>query len=188
MQAANEKRDLPSWILALVGGLAGGLCGLVSGPIVMIIFMMLEHYMHGTVFMGLELVGAPVIGSILGVVTGIGLGASWRKMFSRPWRLNIARLMLIVLVSGPSLALVLALPTAAVFVFGNVLAVLPLVIAFILAAARPLKRAADGSPKSAAQDVSVQHDSEKAGRTLPISDWGDPGLSQESSRNTPAGS
>ena len=47
-------------------GLGGGLFGIISGPIAMIAFMFMEYYLHGTVFLGLELLGAPIFGIVFG--------------------------------------------------------------------------------------------------------------------------
>ena len=58
-------------------GLGGGLFGIISGPIAMIAWMIMEHYLNGTVFLGLELLGAPIFGIVFGALEGACLGAIW---------------------------------------------------------------------------------------------------------------
>src|SRR5262245_14641391 len=104
-----DKQPQPRWwALALAGGLAGGLFGILSGPIAMLAFMWLENYLYGATFLGLELVGAPIFGALLGALEGTGLGAVWVFVVKRPRRLTIARLMLVVAISGPGLAFLVA--------------------------------------------------------------------------------
>jgi hypothetical protein len=105
--------------------LAGGLFGLLSGPIAMLATMWIEHCLHGTTFLGLELVGAPVIGSIAGAVEGLVIGIIWTFVTKRPRRLTIARLMLVVAISGPSLAVFIAAPLLALLVLINGMLLLP---------------------------------------------------------------
>jgi hypothetical protein len=124
-ELVEDRQHQPRcWTLALAGGWTGGLLGIVSGPIAMLAFMRLKDYLHGTTFLGLELLGAPIIGSILGALEGAGLGAVWKFIVERPRRLTIARLMLVVAISGPDLALVVADPPFATLILSN--AVLPL--------------------------------------------------------------
>src|SRR5438067_13606703 len=99
------------WLtLGMVGGLAGGLFGILSGPIAMLASMSLEHYLHGTTFLGLELAGAPIVGAILGALEGTGIGGGWVFAVKRPRRLTIAGLVLVVASSGVILAVYVALP------------------------------------------------------------------------------
>src|SRR5437016_3696963 len=121
-----DKQLQSDWLtLAMVGGLAGGLFGILSGPIAMLASMSLEHYLHGTTFLGLELAGAPIVGAILGALEGTGLGAVWVFAVKRPRRLTIARLMLVVAISGLSLAFFVAFPPFALLALINAMLLLP---------------------------------------------------------------
>jgi hypothetical protein len=112
----------------MVGGASGALVGIFSGPFAMLGFMWLENYLRGTMFYGLELIGSPVVGAVLGAIEGAFLGAVWMFLTRPPRRLTIARLMLIVAVSGPSLALVVADLPSALLILGNGLLILPTTI------------------------------------------------------------
>jgi hypothetical protein len=138
-----DKPHQPSWwTLARAGCLAGGLFGLISGPIAMVAFMWLENYLHGTTFLGLEIVGAPMLGAIVGAIEGTLMATIWRLVVSKPRRLTIARLMLIVAISGPSLAFVLADRVFAMFLLVNGLLLLPLEIVILASVARRHEEAA----------------------------------------------
>src|SRR5262249_14950136 len=101
-----EKQRRTRWVTFLVeGSLAGGLFGILSGPIAIFADMWLEHHLHGTTFLGLELLAGPIVGAVLGALEGAGFAAIWVSAVARPRRLTIARLMLIVAIAGPSLAL-----------------------------------------------------------------------------------
>ncbi|MFO0889661.1 MAG: hypothetical protein U0790_11045 [Isosphaeraceae bacterium] len=116
------------WAYCIAGGVGGGLFGLISGPISMLAFMSLDHYLHGTVFLGLELLAAPIFGVIMGTVEGVGFGAIWAYMAARPRRLTLAGLMLVVAVSGPSLAFSIAFPPIALIALINAMILLPVAI------------------------------------------------------------
>jgi hypothetical protein len=121
------------------------LFGLLSGPIAMLAFIWLENRLHGTTFLGLELFGAPIIGSILGALEGTAVGAIWNLLVRRPRRLTIARLMLVVAISGPSLALFVIDPLVLI----NGLLLLPVWIVALGRRSRPEqagKPSATGAP------------------------------------------
>jgi hypothetical protein len=99
----------------------------------MIVCMIIEHNVHGTTFLGLELVGAPILGIILGTSEGAVFGAIWSYMVSRPRRLTIARLMLVTVILGPILALIVASPLLALLVLLNAVLVLPVAIMIMIA-------------------------------------------------------
>jgi hypothetical protein len=121
MQVANKQPQSRWGTLAL----SGGFFGIVSGPIAMLATMVLENYLHGTTFLGLELVGAPIIGSILGTLEGLAVGVVWNLVVKRTRRLTIARLMLVVAISGPSLAFFVAAPLIALLALINGMLLLP---------------------------------------------------------------
>jgi hypothetical protein len=116
--------------------LAGGLFGIPFGPIAMLAFMWLENYLYGATFLGLELVFAPFVGGLVGALEGMGLGAAWVFVVKRPRRLTIARLMLVVAISGPSLAFFVANPPFARFILIHSILLLPVVIAVLVAVVR----------------------------------------------------
>ena len=136
MQVPDKQQKPRWWTLALAGGFAGGLFGILSGPIAMLAFMWLESYLHGTTFLGLELVGAPIFGSILGALEGTGLGAVWKFVVNRPRRLTIARLMLVVAISGLGFAFFVANPPIALMALVNCMLLLPVVIVVLVTVAR----------------------------------------------------
>jgi hypothetical protein len=113
--------------------LAGGLFGILSGPIAMWWCMGIENYLHGTTFLGLELVGAPIFGSILGALEGAGLGTVWIFVVKRTRRLTIAGLMLAVAISGPSPAFFVGGPPLALLALINGVLLLPVLIVVLLA-------------------------------------------------------
>ncbi len=144
----RQPRRLP---LAREGCLAGAFFGLISGPIAMVAFMWFENYVHGTTFLGLEILGAPILGMIVGAIEGTMMGAIWLFVVTKPRRLTIARLMLIVAISGPSLAFVLADPVFAVFLLVNGLLLLPLEIVVLAGVVKRREEAARSD-----QDASLE--------------------------------
>jgi hypothetical protein len=141
--SVTDKPHQPSWwTLARAGCLAGGLFGVVSGPIAMVAFMWLDNLLTGATFPWLELVGAPMPGMLAGAIEGTLMATIWRLVVSKPRRLTIARLMLIVAISGPSLAFVLAEPVIAVLLLINGLLLLPLEILVLASVARRHEEAA----------------------------------------------
>ena len=46
--------------------------------------MLLENYLHGTTFLGLEFVIAPILGVIMGTLEGIAVGFVWWFFAIRP--------------------------------------------------------------------------------------------------------
>jgi hypothetical protein len=71
----DRLRPLRWWNLAKVGAMTSAAFGIVSGPMAMLGTMWLDHYLRGTTFLGLELVGAPILGIVLGAIEGAFLGA-----------------------------------------------------------------------------------------------------------------
>jgi hypothetical protein len=150
-----DKPHQPSgWTVARAGCLAGGLFGIVSGPFAMVATMWLAHYLHGATFLGLEIVGAPILGAIAGAIEGTLIGAISRFVVNKRRRLTIARLMLIVAISGPSLAFVLANPVFAEFLLVNGLLLLPLEIGVLAIVAQRHEEAVRSDQNASAEGSS----------------------------------
>jgi len=181
-QAPDKQHQPHWWTLALAGGLAGGLFGFLSGPIAMIAFMLLEHYLHGAMFLGLELLGAPILGAIIGALEGAGLGAIWVFLVKRPRRLTIAWLMLVVAISGPSLAFFVAFPSFALLTLINAALLLPVVIAVLVAVMRHQEERSRSGRTSTRRTPSRHHEEEITGLSVRFSDWGDPDLLEQGTR------
>src|SRR5262245_8475599 len=179
----QDKQSQPRWwTLALAGGLGGGLSGILSGPIAMFAFMVLENYLHGATFLGLEVLVAPILGAILGALEGTGLGAIWLWVVKRPRRLTIARLILVVAISGPSLAFFVAFPTFALLVLINALLTLPVAIAVLVAVVRRHEERSRLGWTSTRRTPSNQDGEAFADPGVRFSDWGDPDLLERGTR------
>ena len=126
--------------LVLVGGVAGDLIGTISGPITMLAFILLDHYLYGGFPPLIVLFVSPIIGAILGALEGLVIGVIWPLTARRRHRLTIAQLMLVVAISGPGLALNLYWPSFALLILGNALLVLPGVTAALIATVRRHER------------------------------------------------
>src|SRR5262245_53726176 len=160
----QDKQSQPRWwTLALAGGLGGGLSGRLAGPIAMFAFMVLENYLHGTTFLGLELLGAPILGAIFGALEGTVLGAIWMFLIKGPRRLTIAWLMLVVAISGPSLAYFVAFPSFALLVLINAMFTLPVVTAVLVAVVKHEEARSRSDQESPRLTLRGQHEAEIAG-------------------------
>jgi hypothetical protein len=108
----DERAPPNRWTCLLVGGLGGTVAGILAGPISMLAYVWLYHALGGReTFLGLELIGAPVIGGMFGALEGMALGAIWAFISARPRQLTIGWLMIAVAISGPMLAIILAIPS-----------------------------------------------------------------------------
>jgi hypothetical protein len=134
-------------------------------------FMVIENRLHGTTFLGLELVVAPVWGAIFGAMVGTVVGALW-VFVVRPLRgLKIAWLMVVVAVSGPSIAFFVSNPMVGLLALIN-LPVLIVVLARIARNQEQRKSQPDRSNTGRTPDH--QHLEEIAGSAIRLSDWGIP--------------
>jgi hypothetical protein len=129
MQSTLERPRL--WLKKCVvcGGLAGLVVGLFGGPVVMFADRLHFNYLYGSVysyhvlgdmFIGRELLAAPIIGVILGVPEGLILGLLWAI---KPQRLTLWWLM--VVVAGVGLQL-------GVFVYGSLFGLMVLTFPFMV--------------------------------------------------------
>ena len=162
--------------------LAGGLLGIVSGPIAMFSYMLLEGYLHGTTFLGLELLAAPILGVCSGTLEGVSLGAIRAYMATRPCRLTIARLMLVVAISGPSLAFFVAFPPMAMLALINLMLLLPVAIVVMVAVEMHQEEKSRSARTGAGRTPSCQPEDEIDGLGVRFSDWGDPDLLKQETR------
>ena len=62
----------------LIGGGLGLVAGMIIGPLVMYAFMRIENYLHGTTFLGLELLGAPFCGALVCSPIGAAVAVCWK--------------------------------------------------------------------------------------------------------------
>lgn len=106
----------------------------------MLAFILLDHYLYGRFPRLIVLFVSPIIGAILGALEGVVIGVIWPLTARRRHRLTIAQLMLVVAISGPSLALILYWPSFALLILGNALLVLSGVTAALIATVRPHER------------------------------------------------
>jgi hypothetical protein len=167
-----DEQDRPRYrTFCAAGALGGGLFGIISGPISMIACMSLEHYLHGTTFLGLELVGAPILGSVVGALQGAGVGAIWAYMVKRRRRLTIAGLMLVAAISGPSLALILADPPLALLVLLNAALVLPVAIMIMMAVGQRQEERRQSGRQAPRRSSSGQHEGGIDGLSVRSTDW-----------------
>lgn len=164
------------------------MAGIVAGPVSMLAYVWLDHALGGTVtFLGLELIGAIVIGGMFGALQGMALGAIWAFMAARPWRLTIGWLMIVVAISGPMLAIILAIPSPWLVLLALTVAVIlvPPAIGDAIArkkeqqAEKPLGRN-DGhrvTDRTNTRPTRPQHNAEGLSHLgVRFSDWGDPTL------------
>lgn len=165
-----KKVEVRGWIFPLAGGLLGVSFGFVSGPLALIAWMVVENYLHGTTFLGLELLMAPVLGVTFGLLQGTCYGMLWAWKRRRPRRLTIAGLMLVVAISGPTLAFVVAFPEPAVIGLFNALSLLPLALALFLVIEMSRKESIKLHRSKIANPAPVPvHDAD--GRAIEFSEW-----------------
>lgn len=174
-RSVPPKRHRPRWwIFCLTGGLAGGLFGILSGPLAMFAFMVLENYLHGATFLGLELLAAPILGIVFGTVEGTVLGAIWAYMGVRPHRLTIAGLMLVVAISGPCLALFVAVPPLARVALVNAILLLPAAITVFVAVEMYQEERSQTRRTGSRRTPSCHREGEISSLAVRFSDWGNP--------------
>ena len=136
MPADNIKHRRPRWILVLVGGFTGGVCGFWAGGGTTLAFCVAVVARMGA---NPPIIIVPVyaiFGSFLYTLAGAFVGAIWPLLRGRHWCLTIARLMGLIALVGLSLPPFLAQPEVGVIVLATTIIVLPVVIAALVAAER----------------------------------------------------
>jgi hypothetical protein len=174
MPVPEKQRQSRWWAFCVAGALGGGLFGIFSGPIAMFGAMCLNNYLYGTVFLGLELIVSPVLGAILGVLDGATLGILWVFLTGPDRRLTIARLMLIVAVSGPTLAFFMAGLIFGSIALFNALLLVPVAIGVMMAVEKRKEERSRSGRTSTPRNPSYRHESDIIGLSVRFSDWGDP--------------
>jgi hypothetical protein len=121
----------------VIGGFIGTIAGIVVGPVTMIAWMQIEHDLYGAMFLGLELIGAPILGGLFGALEGAILGLVWPAVSSRSHQLTIGELMVGVVISGPLLSLVVILPPIWVGLLAGAVALVTIPCLILLGHDRP---------------------------------------------------
>ncbi len=140
MEGAEVRHQPRKWTLVLVGGVVGEFFGLISGPIAFVAFVMSDRYLYGMNSPGIAVLFSPILRALLGAVQGVVVGAVWPFSFMRRRNLTILRLMLLVTIAGPTLAIALWYPPLAVLLLVNALLLLPVLILALTVVARRRQR------------------------------------------------